>query len=172
MPNNASKTCKTCFVAKPLFDFYKQAKRGGMGVRGSCKACDNVKKAEYAKINKAKILAAKKADYDANRQAHLDKKKMYRQKNKGKINALVKARRTAKMNRTPSWLTDFDKLKIKCIYQLASMYSRVNNEPWHVDHIIPLQGEIVSGLHVPSNLRVMRGSDNISKKNKFEVSHA
>ena len=55
------------------------------------------------------------------------------------------------------------------MYQLAAMYTRENNEPWHVDHVIPLQGEFVSGLHVPRNLRVLRGLDNIKKKNKYEV---
>ena len=166
------KTCRTCLISKPLFDFYKQASRGGMGVRGSCKTCDNIKKVAYGKLNRDRICAYKKQDYDVNRQAHLDRKKEYRQANKGKINALVKARRTAKMQRTPAWLTDFDKLKIKCIYQMAAMYTRVNGESWHVDHEIPLQGELVSGLHVPSNLRVMRGHENISKKNRFEVTHA
>jgi 5-methylcytosine-specific restriction endonuclease McrA len=73
--------------------------------------------------------------------------------------------------RTPQWLTNLDRLKIRCMYQLASMYTRENNEPWHVDHVIPLQGNIVSGLHVPSNLRVLRGLDNIKKKNKYEVLH-
>ena len=172
MLDNAMKTCKTCLTTKPLFDFYKQANRGGMGVRGSCKACDNIKKVAYGKINRERISVYKKQTYDANRQVYLDRKKEYRQNNKGKINAFVKARRAAKMNRTPAWLTEFDKLKIKCIYQMAAMYTKVNGEPWHVDHEIPLQGELVSGLHVPSNLRVMRGSENISKKNKFEVIHA
>jgi hypothetical protein len=51
------------------------------------------------------------------------------------------------------------------------MLTRVNNEPWHVDHIIPLQGDLVSGLHVPSNLQVMRGVENVRKNKKFEVIH-
>ena len=64
------------------------------------------------------------------------------------------------------------KLKIKCMYSIAAMLTRENKEPWHIDHIIPLQGKMVSGLHVPSNLQVMLGSENIGKKNKFEVNHA
>lgn len=74
------------------------------------------------------------------------------------------------MNRTPAWLTDFDRLKIKCIYSVAAMLTRENKEEWTVDHIIPLQGKLVSGLHVPNNLQVMRGSENYAKINKFEVS--
>ena len=166
------KTCKTCQELKPLTAFYKQSTRGIGGVRGTCKQCDNVTKAVYRRENKEKILVSKKVDYVQNKVSRLAQKREYRQANKGKINALVAARKKVIRQRTPTWLTEFDKLKIKCIYQVAAMLTRENGEPWHVDHIIPLQGKNVSGLHVPSNLRWMRGVDNISKKNKFEVTHA
>lgn len=96
-------------------------------------------------------------------------KKRYAQRNKAVINAAVARRKAAKLKRTPKWLTEHDKLRIRCIYSIAAMLTRVNNEPWHVDHIIPLQGDLVSGLHVPSNLQVMRGVENSRKYNKFEV---
>ena len=73
--------------------------------------------------------------------------------------------------RTPIWLSPFDRLKIKCYYSVAAMLARNNKEPWHVDHIVPLQGKLVSGLHVPNNLQFLRGVDNVRKKNKFEVAH-
>lgn len=79
------------------------------------------------------------------------------------------ARRALKMQRTPTWLTEIDKERIKNEYELAALQTKITGEPWHVDHIIPLQGKLVSGLHVPSNLRAMRGVDNISKNNNFEV---
>ena len=166
------KTCKTCQETKPLLDFYKQTKRGIDGVRGSCKICCNIVKNAYRLKNRDKILANKKQDYQDNKERYLVVKKEYRQANKGKINALVAARKKVVKRRTPAWLTDFDKLKIKCMYSIAAMLTRENKEPWHIDHIIPLQGKMVSGLHVPSNLQVMLGSENIGKKNKFEVNHA
>lgn len=98
-------------------------------------------------------------------------KKLYAQRNRAVLNAAAARRKAAKLKRTPKWLTQFDKLKIKCIYSIAAMLTRVNKEPWHVDHIVPLQGDLVSGLHVPSNLQVMRGVENIAKKNKFEVTY-
>lgn len=98
------------------------------------------------------------------------KLQLLRQKKNPSRNATYEAtRRAIKMNRTPAWLTDFDKLKIKCIYSVAAMLTRENKEFWHVDHVIPLQGELVSGFHVPNNLWFMRSVDNISKHNKFEV---
>lgn len=166
------KVCKTCAVKKPISLFYKQGKGGGLGVRGSCKACDNVKKALYRTENRQELNAKNVVDYYKNQQLRLDQKRKYRQANKGKLVALNAARKAVIKQRTPAWLTDFDKLKIKCIYQIAAMLTRENNEPWHVDHIIPLQGKMVSGLHTPPNLRPMRGLENIGKKNKFEVAHA
>ena len=49
------------------------------------------------------------------------------------------------------------------------MYTRESGEEWHVDHQIPLQGKLVSGLHVYANLTVIRGSENVKKSNKFAI---
>jgi hypothetical protein len=98
--------------------------------------------------------------------------KKSRVKNKARIVANKAAYRAGKTSRTPAWLTDFDKLKIKCIYSIAAMLTRENKEPWHVDHIVPLHGKAVSGLHVPSNLWFIRGVENHLKNNKFGVDYA
>jgi len=120
----------------------------------------------------------KKVEYDkkyqeANKEkirAYLSEyKKMYRKLKPSKLNAHEAKRRAAKIQRTPAWLTEFDLLKIECLYQVAAMYSKESNQSWHVDHIIPLRGELVSGLHVPCNLRVIPAIQNITKGNKFEV---
>jgi len=71
--------------------------------------------------------------------------------------------RAARKQRLPKWLTDEDKEIMRKMYAMAKVLGV------HVDHIIPLQGKNVSGLHVPSNLQLMLPSENCSKKNKFEV---
>jgi hypothetical protein len=109
-------------------------------------------------------------DSNPERAAEISRKS--RQKHKARTNANKAAYRAGKSNRTPLWLSEFDKLKIKCIYSIATMLTRVNKEPWHVDHIIPLHGKFVSGLHVPSNLWFIKGEENRIKNNKFEVNYA
>jgi hypothetical protein len=88
-------------------------------------------------------------------------------KNKNKRAAYEAKRRATLLQRTPEWLTDTDLWVIEEAYHLAQLRTNLFNFPWHVDHIIPLQGKNVSGLHVPSNLRVIPGSENVKKSNKY-----
>lgn len=166
------KVCRTCLIKKATTEFYKQSKRGVMGVRGTCKLCTYVIKKEYRSANKSKIQNSKKVAYNQNKEHHLAQKREYRQANKGKINALVAARKTVIKLRTPKWLTPVDFERIQNEYKLAALQTKITGESWHVDHVIPLQGKLVSGLHVPNNLKAIRGAENISKKNRFEVNYA
>ena len=93
----------------------------------------------------------------------------WQKNNKGKVNANTAFNHSAKMLRTPRWLSSFDKLHIKCLYQVAAMRTKHSEIAWDVDHIVPLQGKTVSGLHVPWNLRVIPKKENILKGNKHHV---
>ena len=126
-------------------------------------------KAKNIETVRAKDKEVSKAYRESNKEKVAASKLKYAQENKHIINAAVARRKAAKLQRTPGWLTEFDKLKTKCLYSIAAMLTRDNKEPWHVDHVIPLQGDLVSGLHIPSNMQVMRGIENVSKKNTFEV---
>ena len=161
------KTCKTCLETKPESAFYKQSTRGLLGLRGSCKTCDNVKKAQYRKANRDKLLSDKQQDYAKNRARYLADKKVYRQENKGTIRALNAARKRVVKLRTPAWLSTDELWLVKEVYKLAAHRTELFGFQWDVDHIVPLQGTIVSGLHVPWNLQVIPSRDNICKKNKF-----
>ena len=65
--------------------------------------------------------------------------------------------KAAGLQRIMPW-TDMEKI--------SAFYAKCP-EGYHVDHIVPLQGEKVSGLHVIDNLQYLTASDNIKKKNKF-----
>jgi hypothetical protein len=96
-------------------------------------------------------------------------KKNYKLSIKGKIsnNIYNAKRRAAKMNRTPKWIGKEEMFLINEAYELATLRTKQFGFAWHVDHIIPLLGKFVSGLHVPENLQVIPGKDNISKSNKY-----
>lgn len=75
-------------------------------------------------------------------------------------------RRVAKLQRTPPWANQD---AIRAIYAEAVRLTRETGIEHHVDHTIPLQGELVSGLHVENNLQVLPWRENILKRNRFEV---
>jgi hypothetical protein len=89
--------------------------------------------------------------------------------NKGNVNAHTVKRRLAKINRTPKWLTEDDFWMMEQAYDLAALRTRLFGFPWHVDHEIPLQGKLVSGLHTPYNLRVIPGVENVKKGAQYGV---
>lgn len=70
--------------------------------------------------------------------------------------------------RTPAWLTEADFHRMILIYVQAADAEELFGEPCQVDHVVPLQGEVVSGLHVPWNLRVMLRSENAKKHNEWQ----
>ena len=68
---------------------------------------------------------------------------------------------------TPLW---FDRDKVKEMEKLRSQYNIQYPEdaPWHIDHIIPLQGETVCGLHIHTNMQLLPARVNWLKKNRFD----
>ena len=111
----------------------------------------------YRQANKEKIKCAQKVWRETNRDSILKKKKKYYQNNKPQLFALVAARRAKKLKACPSWV---DK---------AALHKVSENRPegLHVDHIVPLQNEIVCGLHVPWNLQYLTPEENLAKSNKW-----
>ena len=89
--------------------------------------------------------------------------KQWKQLHPGARSAWTAKRRAAKLQRTPLWLTQAHHKQIEQFYWEAAEVSKLVGEFYHVDHIVPLQGKTVSGLHVPWNLQVMSQEDNLKK---------
>lgn len=97
---------------------------------------------------------SKNLEYDRERQRKFQKENLsLYAHNQGNRRARIK-------NATPVWLTDLQKKEIKDFYI---------NKPkgMEVDHIVPLKGKNVCGLHVPWNLQYLTKFENISKHNKI-----
>lgn len=144
----------------------------------------------YKEHNKEKVLLARKRWYAAHskeyyqktKTMHATKSKKYRGKdlerhrakhrqwvknNPAQCNFLNAKRRAIKLQRTPKWLTALDWQKIDEYYKYAAFLSDSLKIPHEVDHIIPLCGETISGLHCPSNLQILTASENAKKHNKY-----
>jgi hypothetical protein len=85
------------------------------------------------------------------------------------IVSFQKAKRISDLlNRTPKWLNAGHLFEIECIYRYRTALNAVGLD-YHVDHIVPLRGKLVSGLHTPDNLQILPAKDNIQKSNSFVI---
>jgi 5-methylcytosine-specific restriction endonuclease McrA len=87
--------------------------------------------------------------------------------NAGKYAAMSAKRRASKLQATPKWLSPEQLDEIKLLYLFVAERRQITGLDLEVDHIVPLQGETVCGLHVPWNLQVLTASENASKGNRF-----
>lgn len=90
----------------------------------------------------------------------------YRENNKDKFAHYSAKRRATKLQATPPWITEEQSKDIENFYSLSRKLSKLTGEPMEVDHIVPLQGENVCGLHVPWNLQVLHMKLNRTKGNR------
>jgi hypothetical protein len=160
--------------------------------KGSCVECLKVewqeaaeKRADYFReYNKREDVKERKNDwYEAHKEQviqaaatrPLEVKRVYqkawKERNTVWVRADTKARRRKHREATPSWLTKEQKGQIRELYKIAITMTKTTGEQYVVDHIIPLRSEVVCGLHVPWNLRVIPRQENLLKSNKLIDSH-
>jgi len=125
-------------------------------------------KTQYARF--AEKIKAAVRKYNAENADVVNAKKRVYQKTHLHVYAKIKAKRkAAELKRTPAWLTEDDYWMIEQAYELAALRTRMFGVPFQVDHVLPLQGKLVSGLHTPLNLQVIPAKLNRAKSNTFEV---
>ena len=146
---------------------------------GACAACNKIKVGEWRSKNNHQMVEYRKenrvrdtitaGEWRRNNPERVNAaNKKWRQAHPDRVNARIAKRNAAKLQRTPKWLTSVDLLEMESIYEYCSALRKCGLN-YHVDHIIPLRGTIVSGLHVPSNLQVITGTENVRKGNSYGV---
>lgn len=147
-----------CKRVLPLTMFTKD-KQQTDGLDRKCKECKALRHAQKKEVRKI----TRKASYEANKAHELSKCKEYRDNNPekiaayrveyaakhpGKLAAKTAKYRATKKQATPPWLTKEQLKEIETIYIMCP-------KGHDVDHIVPLQGKEVRGLHVPWNLQYL-----------------
>jgi hypothetical protein len=153
----------------------------------------NIYLAEWRKKNRDKTRASQKKYYEANKELCLDKIKNCQKANKDKYNKFIygwqKAnpdkvaairkryyeknsakdiarvrRRQGKIKHCEIFMNAGELAEIQGLYDFCRIF-----KGFEIDHIIPLNGKLVSGLHILSNLQVLPIYENRSKQNKYVI---
>jgi hypothetical protein len=173
--------CYKCTLVLTIEEYNKKADRWNL-LDNECRSCANARSRKYRTNNIDKELARDKkykeqnkeaisinriARYRQNPQAEIQKVREWQKLNSNKVNANQAKRRANKIKATPKWLTAEHLQQITEFYTIAKQLEQETGIKYHVDHIIPLQGTNVCGLHVPWNLQVIPASENIAKSNHY-----
>lgn len=140
------KFCSSCKQSININSFYAD-KHTATGLQSECIVC---------------VKSRNRIAYINNPEYNKNNAKNWRENNRAAYNALMAKRRASKYNATPKWLTKEQLSDIKKFYKQAVEENKV------VDHIVPLQGKNVCGLHVPWNLQLLTNSENASKGNRYD----
>lgn len=120
--------------------------------------------AEYRLLNREKLMIRQRDWRAANPEGEKRKSQKWSTANRDIKNAGLVRYRTAKLKRLPLYSDD---LAIKAVYAFCKYLRQTYSSDLHVDHIYPLRGNTVSGLHVAENLQLIPYSENCSKGNRL-----
>ena len=154
--------CSSCKTTKAETEFY--AKKNSYHCY--CKLCSKEKNKQWKLANKDKTAQYDKLWQQSNKDKKAQNYKNWQINNRVKVNRYNSARRALEIHATPSWLTKEQHQQIDSFYWLAKLQEELTDTKYHVDHIVPLKGKTVCGLHVPWNLQILAAKDNLSKSNK------
>jgi hypothetical protein len=170
MPMSGIKVCTKCGEEKATQDFPRDNRRRD-GTQAQCKPCHSAASADWNRRNPGRIKAAKAKYYGANAAKARRATREWQKANPSKVNANLAKRLAIKLQRTPPWLTQAHLAEIEGVYHFAKVMEQITGRKYHVDHIEPLQGADVSGLHVPWNLSAIPARDNVAKGNRRIEAH-
>ena len=158
------KTCTKCGKTKPVSLYYKDKQKPD-GLEKRCKQCRSATQSSYYKENKDVINERNRVWQKANPQRFLSTQREYQREVYKRIGNVRRSTSRAKIKkRTPAWA---DMSEIAKVYSKAKQLTEQSGIQYHVDHIIPLNGELVSGLHIATNLQVITAEQNLMKSNDY-----
>ncbi len=131
-----------------------------------CVYCRNVWKASYYAKHLEKNREIHRQYARDNREVANARYRAWKKANRARTAAKMAAYRAMKIRQTPKWLTEEQKVDLHWFYVCARLMTALTGERWTVDHLVPLRGEQVRGLHVPWNLRLLPHVDNCRKGNR------
>lgn len=161
-------------------EFFKDSTRHDK-LSPQCKDCKKGINKKYVENNIDKVSNYHKSYFQENKEYLMELDRLWKLSNPEKTKAIQNnytsrnldkrcansAIRRARLKRVlPIWANS--KL-IKEIYKESRDLTQSTGIMHHVDHIIPLNGKLVSGLHVETNLQILVASENLQKNNKFEI---
>ena len=160
-PRKTKGACVECLkvewqqAAEKRADYFREYNKSEAGQQA---------KRKYYEANKENVIARAQARPDEDKRRY---KKTHKVNNPDMYKEMTSLRRRRFRDATPKWLTENQRMEIRLKYRLAIELSRATGERHAVDHIIPLHGESVCGLHVPWNLQVLTQKDNLTKYNRM-----
>jgi len=171
------KECTKCSIELPISKFgIANSKKDQL--RGDCKDCRKTTSKQWYESNKESRLMSVKKWRENNKNKVYENVKKWQEDNPDKVSEyqkkyyynnldkMAKKRFRRRKEAVPSWLTEEHKKEIKIIYDTCRSISLLEDKKFHVDHIIPIKGKNVSGLHVPWNLQIISATENLIKSNK------
>ena len=161
------KECTGCGTEQSLDGFHKD-KKGKLGRVSTCKKCVQERHRNYYLKNQEVLVEKQRTFRTENAEVISERRKTYdatyRFKHPDKIRSAKRKaqahRRAATLRATVEWA---DQQLIKDMYLEADYFQM------HVDHIVPLQGKMVCGLHWEGNLQLLTPKENLKKSNKHYV---
>lgn len=161
---------KACSKCGSTSNGFARDRRLKSGLRSECKLCkaENARAKGYYQKPSHKKPAGWWSEY-ASRPEVRERLRLHyraqRKKHREYSNAKKALRASRIVAATPRWVDADDRFVMREIYELARLRTKLTGLDWHVDHIVPISGDGVCGLHVPANLRVIPAAENLRKSN-------
>lgn len=160
------KVCSVCKIEKESSEFNRCARHKD-GLRGDCRSCQAKYRKIHFQLNREKQLAQSFSWKENNRERVNQYAKDWSAANPERRNANEMKRHARKVSSSLLDGDEWNDFVLQEIYEHRRVRSDETGTIWHVDHVTPLQGKQVCGLHVWYNLQLLPASENCSKNNSF-----